>query len=177
MKCQKCNENEAVFHYKQITNGEVTEGHLCNECAKELQNAGELNVNSMPDFEQGDFGFGLDGFLSHIFGGTAKLPQSDACPLCGSTAQDISRSGRVGCAGCYTKFGAMLLPYIRRIHGNTSHAGRIPEGLAGEIGKRRKLEAMRAELKTAIAEQEFERAAELRDSIRTLESESQGKEN
>lgn len=36
MKCQHCNKNEATAYFKQNINGNVTEMHLCEDCAKEL---------------------------------------------------------------------------------------------------------------------------------------------
>ena len=34
MKCEKCNEREANFFYSSNINGEITEKHLCHECAE-----------------------------------------------------------------------------------------------------------------------------------------------
>ena len=36
MLCQSCGKNEAVFHYKSSINGNVTEQHLCRDCAAAL---------------------------------------------------------------------------------------------------------------------------------------------
>ena len=33
MKCDKC-ENEAMLHYESTVNGEKTEYHLCEDCAR-----------------------------------------------------------------------------------------------------------------------------------------------
>src|SRR5574344_1433969 len=34
MKCQKCGNNNATFHYKANINGQTTEQHLCAQCAE-----------------------------------------------------------------------------------------------------------------------------------------------
>lgn len=170
MLCQNCNKEQATRHYKQVINGESRELHLCGECAEKMGYA-SFGYNPMFSADKQDFGFGLDNLLSHMLGGKAAVKKrSTACPLCGATAEDISRSGRVGCAKCYEQFSDMLTPYIRRIHGNTMHAGRMPENIGGEITARRKLEGLKTELKRAIELQEFERAAELRDEIKELEN-------
>jgi protein arginine kinase activator len=101
----------------------------------------------------------------------AKLRPSQVCSLCGSTSEDIARTGRVGCAVCYETFSKVLSPYITRIHGNTSHSGRIPVGAGGKIRLRRKLDALKADLRRAVEAEEFERAAVLRDEIKQLEVE------
>lgn len=167
MLCQHCNKEQATRHYKQVINGESREAHLCASCAS------ELGYDSIFSWGPANFGFGLDGFLSNMFSqNTAFSPElSETCPLCGSTSGDISHTGRVGCAKCYNIFANMLNPFITRIHGNTSHTGRIPAGIGGQFRLRRRIDSLKAELKKAIDTQEFERAAELRDEIKKLEGE------
>jgi protein arginine kinase activator len=119
----------------------------------------------------------LGSFLSDFFGGSTGLKVAApgiTCPLCGSTASDISRTGKVGCAQCYDTFADMLTPYIKRIHGNTEHTGKIPSDAGAEIKTKRQLVQLKEELKKAIENQEFEKAAELRDRIKDIEG-SDGK--
>lgn len=33
MLCEKCNKNQATFHYAEVINGVRSEHHLCSECA------------------------------------------------------------------------------------------------------------------------------------------------
>jgi protein arginine kinase activator len=164
MLCQKCGKAPATIHYKHIINGEASESHLCEACAAELGYEPIFSISG------NDFDYGLGGMLSQMLGqsGSAR-PRGKVCPLCGATAEDISRSGRVGCSECYTVFEDMLTPFIRRIHGNTSHTGRLPQSADSAIKLRRRLDELKKELKKAVKEQEFERAAELRDEIRDLE--------
>jgi len=162
MLCQKCGKTQATVHYKQIINGQASESHLCEACAGEMGYGNLLQI--------GSFDNGLGGMLSQMLGGSGTArPRGKTCPLCGATAEDISESGRVGCAECYTVFEDMLTPFIRRIHGNTSHAGRLPQGADTAIKLRRQIDTLKKDLKKAIKEQEFERAAELRDEIKALE--------
>jgi protein arginine kinase activator len=163
MLCQNCGKHEAEYHYKSNVNGTVTEQHLCSECAKKLG-------YSVPIFGGTDSFLG--SFLSDFFGGSTGLKTMApgiTCPLCGSSASDISRSGKVGCAQCYDTFSDMLTPYIKRIHGSTEHTGKIPSDAGAEIKSKRQLVQLREELKKAIENQEFEKAAELRDKIKELE--------
>ncbi len=162
MLCQNCGKHEAEYHYKSNVNGTVTEQHLCSECAKKLG-------YSVPFFGHTDNFLG--SLLSDFFGGSAikTAAPGAVCPLCGSTAGDISRTGKVGCAQCYDTFSDMLLPYIRRIHGNTEHTGKIPSDAGAEIKTKRELVQLKEELKKAVEAQEFEKAAQLRDRIKELE--------
>ena len=169
MLCQHCQKKEATTHIKTMINGEYAEYRLCSECAQELGYGGMF-----PDFTA-DFGGMLGSFLS------AALPArsgASRCPECGSTMNDIKKSGKVGCANCYDLFFSELMPTIRSIHGNTSHIGKHPvieytenreEKKDAPDDKAAKIEQLRAELKKAIADENFERAAQLRDEIRQQE--------
>ena len=168
MLCQHCNKNEATTHIKTMINGEYAEYRLCPECARELG-----YDNMFPDFTA-DFG----GLLSGLFSNALPSRSGAArCKTCGSTLNDIKRSGRVGCADCYDTFFNELLPTIRGIHGNTGHKGKKPGAIEYTVSednasseKADKISAIKAELKKAIEDENFERAAELRDEIKELEA-------
>ena len=168
MLCQHCQKNEATTHVKTMINGEYAEYRLCPECAH------EMGYDSMfPDFTA-DFGGLLGSFLS------AALPARSGathCKLCGSTMNDIKKTGKVGCSECYDTFFSELMPTIRNVHGNTEHIGKRPvieyetvEDDKPEKQEDKKLESLKAELKQAIEDENFERAAELRDKIKELEA-------
>lgn len=166
MKCQKCGSNNANTHIKTIVNGEFKEYDLCSECAKQM---GYTNVF-------GDIENEFSNFLGSFFGNVLPArTQATRCEFCGSSYSDIAKSGHVGCANCYNIFGEQLLPSIRRIHGNTAHCGKN-SGKADrqsskpqEETKEQKIKRLKAELDTAIKEQNFEHAAELRDKIKEME--------
>lgn len=165
MLCQNCGKNEATTHIKQIINGDMAESHLCSECAAHL---GYGDVFS---------GFGLN--LSELFGGflgdmMPSLGQGTAakrCEKCGASFEDIAREGKVGCANCYRVFYDRLLPSIQRIHGKIKHNGKtstpVPEK-AKEETVEEKLEKFNKQMNDAVAKQEFEEAARLRDEIKAL---------
>ena len=165
MMCQSCGKNEANTHIKKIINGKVEEYMLCNNCAK------KMGYGSAFD----NFNLNLDSFLGSFF--TESMPKAQIkneslrCKNCGLSFEDISSTGKVGCANCYTTFYDKLMPFIKRIHGNTNHSGK----LAGTVSKSKKIEneinSLKQELNKAIETQNFELAAELRDEIRKLESE------
>lgn len=163
MLCQNCKKNEATTHIKRIVNGETTQAHLCSECAK------SLGYDTMFS----DFGFGFSDMLRSFFNEPvmASLGSHELrCERCGSTFNDIVRSGKIGCADCYETFYDKLLPSLERLHGKTSHEGKIPNR-SPEIKKKSELEELHEELDKAVSEQEYEKAAQLRDKIKALESE------
>ena len=168
MLCQNCGKNEATTHIKQIINGDMAESHLCADCAAHL---GYSDVFS---------GFGLN--LSELFGGflgdmlpAAAPGRVQRCARCGSSFEEIARSGMVGCADCYSTFYDRLLPSIQRIHGKIKHSGKIgaamPAAAPQEETKEEKRAKLQAQMEKVIADQAFEEAAKLRDAIRALDAE------
>lgn len=167
MKCQKCGANNANTHVKTIINGEFKEYDLCSECAKKM---GYTNIFGNMEDE-------FSSFLGSFFGKAIPArTQAARCDFCGSTYSDITKSGHVGCAKCYEVFGDLLLPSIRRIHGNTAHCGKNSklsaqgEKKSDEMTKEEKIKKLKSELDAAVTEQNFELAAELRDKIKGMEA-------
>ena len=174
MLCQSCKKNQATSHIKNIVNGELTEMHLCSECAAKQ---GYSNVF--------DHMFDIGSFMSGFMGEPSfALATEKHCPNCGITFSQITKSGRVGCAKCYDVFYDRLIPSIKRIHGNTFHTGkrlRKPQLKSGEnhtinaeVSQKSELERLSSELQNAVKNQEFEKAAQLRDKINALKSEQGG---
>ena len=95
-------------------------------------------------------------------------PQRKAkrCQFCGSSFEEIAKSGKVGCAHCYEEFYEELLPSIQRIHGRTNHTGKLARSAGTEVKVKNEIAKCKAELEQAIKTQEFEKAAELRDKIK-----------
>ncbi len=169
MLCEKCKKAEAVTHIRQNINGELTEMHLCENCASEITGSFENHYGKLFS----DFGFGLDSMLGSIFGqdflseNLLSKPE-EKCKMCGSTLSAIRKSGNVGCSECYRTFRSELMPLIQRIHGKTVHSGKIPESAEGEISLKNKIAELEKELKKSVDEQNFEKAVEIRDEIASL---------
>lgn len=164
MLCQNCQHNTATTHIKRIVNGESAEIHLCASCAK------NLGVSDVFPSVSADFG-GL--FREVISPSDLKRAgeRTIRCEICGFTFEDIAATGRPGCPDCYRIFGDKLNPALRRIHGRAKHRGKIPASSRGGTVLEYKIETLKAKLNEAIDEQNFERAAQLRDEIRALSAE------
>lgn len=168
MLCQMCGQHPATTHIKTIVNGKLTQAHLCADCAKK-QGYGNLFA---------DWGSGFGSLLSGFMGSAAPARQVTRCPGCGASFEDITRSGKIGCAQCYHTFRGQLLPIIQRIHGTAQHKGKVPGSSALRVTdpnnkivavEETPLEEKKRLLKQAIEVQDFERAAVLRDEIKELE--------
>lgn len=167
MKCQHCNENEATTYIRKNINGEKTEMHLCSKCAEELGVMEEFSAEN----------FFADTFFGNFLG--AGIPAMnvisgvDRCKYCGSTFNDIVKSGMVGCAHCYSKFADKLEPSIVKLHGKTSHVGKHVSYTEEKEPEQpeNSVQTLKNDLKQAIKEQRFEDAAVLRDKIKDLTQE------
>ena len=118
--------------------------------------------------EQGQGERGLSGLLTGKLS-VARKP-SIQCPGCGLGLEELRRQGRVGCEQCYQAFDAYLSESLERLHGASRHVGRLPGLPEGELERRQQVEGLKGELQDAVREEDYERAADLRDEIQALES-------
>ena len=161
MKCENCGKNEVTFVYQSNINGKVTEKHLCSECAEKLgytQKIAAHNRSMMQNF----FGGSLlgNGFLDDFFspmpslmgqGGWmledpfddffADMPALSAAPVQQEEPKQQQKNDLVG------KEEQSRFAYMRQMN------------------------ALKLEMKKAVHQENFERAAELRDEIHKLEAE------
>lgn len=174
MICDRCKKRPANVHVTKITNGQKTEMHLCEECARET---GQLEFLSIPQFSFHNVLQGLFGPESAPAGlpSGAVSPSPRKCPTCGMDFSDFRRTGFLGCSDCYSEFQGRLEPVIRRVHGSTRHVGKVPARTGGALRVKKEIEDLRRQLETAIAREEYERAAQLRDKIKELQGRLDGR--
>ena len=83
--------------------------------------------------------------------------------------RDFQQTGKIGCSVCYETFRGQLEPLLRRIHGSSTHSGKIPHRTGGTLELKHEIELLRARQQEAVAKEAYEEAAECRDRIRSLE--------
>ena len=162
MLCEICNKNPATTHIKTIINGVVTEKNLCGYCA--AKSGYSKFVNN-----------GFASMIASMFGdelATGTIRES-SCSCCGTRFSDIAETGKMGCSHCYEAFKDKLVPYLKRVHGTTEHIGKrigkSSSSLAPVTNKSKK-EALRNEMLLAVQNEDFEKAAQLRDEIKKIEA-------
>ncbi len=160
MLCDKCKKNSATTHIKTVVNGIVKDEYLCNECA---ENQG---------FISNDYS-ALSAFLSSVLGEECEESNKILrCPVCGSSFEEISKTGRLGCSNCYTTFNSQILPYLKRVHGSTKHTGKKIGRNCQISDSPDELSLLKEKIKQLIAEEKYEEAAKVRDKIKELEGKS-----
>ena len=163
MLCQNCQKRVANVHFTQIINNKKTEMYLCDQCAREKGQPGMVPPVNISDFLSGFMNFGNSE--TH----TIQQPAEECCEICGMSFEDFRKTGKMGCSNCYRIYGDKLKPIMKRLHGNTEHTGKVPAKVAVEANQTKELDSLKASLVKAVQNEEYEKAAELRDKIRELE--------
>jgi protein arginine kinase activator len=172
VECQECHERPAALHFSQVVNGNKTEVHVCEQCAKEkgYMSYGEEGY-SLHNLLSGLFNFEPSPLADHKSNGFVQAHDLK-CSKCGMTYKEFTRVGKFGCAECYQTFSDRLNPIFRRVHsGNTRHDGKVPKRIGSNIHQKRKLEQYRSKLQQLIENEAFEQAANVRDQIKELKKE------
>jgi protein arginine kinase activator len=160
MSCDNCGQNEAIIHLTQIVDNQMSTFHLCESCAAEKGLQPGTNVGNFP----------LTDFLAQVNKSTVDTTVVGPCPYCGLKLEEFKKTGRLGCSQCYVSFEQNLRGLLRRLHGGTQHVGKVylpPDPTLAEQQER--LAGLRRKLSRAVESEDFERAAQIRDMIRTLE--------
>lgn len=171
MECQECQQRPSALHFTQVINGNKTEVHVCEICAKEKGYMMHQEEGySLHNLLAGLFNFDSTQIGSHSE--SAFQPSKDPqCPKCKLTFSEFKRSGKFGCAECYEAFSSRLDPIFRRVHsGNVKHHGKIPKRIGGDLHTKKKLASYKKELEQLIRDEAFEQAAMVRDQIKELKS-------
>ncbi|MFH2056932.1 MAG: UvrB/UvrC motif-containing protein, partial [bacterium] len=149
-------------HMSQIINKQQVTLNLCEDCAN--RRGFENPLKNVP-FPLGEF---LSSMVSESLISVSKELEHAVCPTCQLSYEKFTKTGRLGCGECYNTFRQPLADLLRKIHGSNLHRGKRHNG-GGEMMEPLKEEArLRDELKRAIANEEYERAAQIRDMIKEV---------
>jgi protein arginine kinase activator len=165
MKCQKC-AKPATFHITDIVEkGKHREYHFCDEHARQHLAPPEESSETPPISELAK---------KLIVGSPGSLREPSAadkqvCPVCQITFLEFRNSGRLGCPYDYEVFRDELMPLLESIHGETRHSGKVPKRAPRNTQQQTTLIQLRNELKRAVAAEDYETAAGLRDKIKSIE--------
>jgi protein arginine kinase activator len=165
--CQICHAREASLFFTRVVSGEKTELQVCRQCAAE--NGGiKIDVGNLL---AGLSKLGMDNF--------GQTKEELVCAHCGLTLEEFNTTGLMGCSNCYTAFSDHVEALLRKAHGNVHHIGKRPlHGAANmdpghEQSIAETIDKLRMELRAAVMEEAYERAAQLRDRIKVLEEDQE----
>ena len=96
------------------------------------------------------------------------------CDNCGLSYEEFSESGLFGCSECYSQFSEKIDRLAKRIHGSNEHIGKVPKRRGGNLRTEKKINELRIKMQEMVDEENFEKAAEIRDEIHKLENKLRG---
>ncbi|HAL91459.1 MAG TPA: hypothetical protein DCM68_00315 [Verrucomicrobia bacterium] len=166
MLCENCHQKEATVHLTQVVDGKTAKYHLCEDCAAQKG----IDVHADP--------VDLSGMMENLKEQLGHLKEnleaprapagSPACPSCGMTRAEILKRGRLGCDRCYEVFAAGMVPVVVSLQHADQHLGKVPHRSSDRLRNSVELARLRRELDKAVAGENYELAAKLRDQIKAL---------
>jgi protein arginine kinase activator len=153
-----CKDKVATIRLKEIINNVVTEIHLCQDCFESREHQGAAGTGNAFDSDS-------DALVEDEKKKTRKS-KTRKCPACGLSEEQFRARGRLGCSECYTAFTKTLEPILAKVHGSVEHRGKIPQEAARSLDLKTELRKLQEDLQRAIQEENYERAAKLRDKIK-----------
>lgn len=154
MKCENCGKNEVTFVYQSNINGNVTEKHLCSECAEKLGYTRKLAAHSR-SMMQSFFG---GGFLDDLFSPRPFL------------LDRMDRMLEDPFDDFFADMPALSAAPEKQEQSQQKQDDLVDREEQSRFAYMRQMNALRLEMKKAVHQENFERAAELRDQIRDLET-------
>ena len=175
--CDDCQINPAIVHLTHVEDNEAQTFHLCEDCAR-------ARGIPFPDSDVLIKGLeALAGAAGASLGKThvkvtvkpskevreeeERAPEPEAvCRNCGLKLSVFRSRGWLGCPECYGAFQEQIERIFVQVHGSASHKGKAYGRAGARRGGKRDVERLRRDLDAAIRNEEFERAALIRDAIR-----------
>lgn len=178
MNCQFCGHPNASVHISE----NLKSLHLCAGCAKKHLN------QTIPD-EQGPTLTELQAVaglsqLASLAGSpqvmvvqipaqgqamTSQIPDL-TCSVCGCTYKEFLTQGLFGCPGCYDSFSGPIKAHHQRVK-KAPYAGKFPARAFKPLKKKGLINDLKEQLDREVKEENYVKAAQLRDTIRNLEDE------
>lgn len=157
MLCSICKQKQATLHLTKIIGDKMHKIDLCEDCArKQGFTDGTIDV--------ADFLFGLETPEASEKEKSSELK----CPACGYTQSHLKKAGRLGCPECYNTFAEGLEGILKSMHKGSRHVGKVPRAQQSGKTVAEKIKKLQEELERAVAIEDYERAAVLRDEIKRI---------
>lgn len=164
MLCQVCGKKEATVHLTQMLNNEVRKMHLCEQCAE----AGGIDVNVPASMTNFLLGLGAPR--------QARAEPADrVCPQCEMHFSDFKKASLLGCQNCYAAFAEELEPLLNGMQKGARHVGKKPVHHAGAVNVPPSSASLKKALDEAVASENYEQAARIRDQIHEAETRATGR--
>lgn len=177
MICDRCGKREASVFIRREGAGESA---LCGECAR----------NQGISARDGRLQISLEDLFSPLPDSPDRPGYRTACAACGTRLAEVRKTGRVGCPACFESFRGDLVAFLQRRGRRGAYRGSVPRRFAvsgrpagserppkrGSGAARDSVpetappsagEDLEVRLRNALAAEDYELAARLRDRLRS----------
>lgn len=157
MKCENCGKNEVTFVYQSNINGKVTEAHLCSECAEKLgysQRIAATGRSMMQNFFSNDFMSDFFSPMPSLFGRMNRLLEDPFDDF-------------------FTDMPALAAGAAPQTQTAEKQEDLVEKTEQSRFARMRQINALKLEMRKAVHQENFERAAEIRDQLKAMEDDSQ----
>ncbi len=184
MQCQICKVNQVSVNICENVSGENGISlMLCMACAKKLgldpESIDPASVSEvLKNLKAAELPLSCDPFAEYA---DTEDATNTRCPVCGISGLQLCETRRFGCGTCYEAFADLVekvLPIAQR--GCSRHVGGRGTGVAETAGDAvafadsatpaDNTAKLRHELAGAIAAEDYERAAAIRDTLMLMDS-------
>ncbi|MBR5522989.1 MAG: UvrB/UvrC motif-containing protein [Akkermansia sp.] len=152
----------------QIVNGQVSDLALCETCAREKGLFDPQSLTFAEKFFPEEFKAKVDKLVQELAEGkrvekpsTKRTDVLTKCPVCDFPLETYRKTGRLGCPDCYTVFS-------RELELQTTPGATEAQPQTHEDAPALSRIALEKQLKEAIAREDYETAAALRDQLKDL---------
>ena len=153
MTCDSCDQPATVFLSQKNKDGSIHKMNLCPACAQASQ-AEDSTGYALAEM--------LTGFNEEATTQKSEKSPANACPACGFTIAHLKKTGRLGCSNCYSIFGKSVSGMLDKMHRSAEHKGKRPQNVPEPLTP---LAVLEDELANAVENEDYEKAAALRDQI------------
>lgn len=175
MICEQCKKEKATVSIEEVFMGKKTEINLCQKCSLEhnMEAYNSTNAPAVLHHLLKHMLFGMD--LDMEMGNSKKALKESfnkSCE-CGMSSTSFKKTGKLGCGKCYETFEKELLDIFNNIQRDTDHKGKFPKKNGHSMKIAQQIKALEKEQANAVASEEYEQAAVLRDRIKALKNGSE----
>jgi protein arginine kinase activator len=158
--CSICHKNEASVTITSVNkDGQIQELALCGECAQKRGLAELKKIKLSPD-----------EVIAELKKSISEADRELVCSNCNLSYAYFRTTGLLGCEHCYKSFKENLSRVIKEIHNATHHKGKSITPTRKEIYEKFILKKLAKEMRQAIQNENYEKAAVLRDQIRKIKN-------
>ena len=166
--CDYCGKRPATVHLVEIVHSRKVELHICEKCSEEKK------VLISPELQLTDLISKYAEAKGKKGEPTEEASEAKAdekvCSECGMRFSDFNMTQRFGCPNDYDVFRDDIEKLLLKVHGLTQHVGVVPKRISTKAAQESNLLKLGRELEDAIKNEEYEKAAALRDRISAEEA-------